>query len=142
MRKLLVETPQSHCDYSKLSLATKSYGDLVGRVDGELERQRNYAKLLDIQYSVTKTGLLGDAFLDSLASKDRVFLKEGDLVKVCRKANKTFRFWLFSDYAMYGSKYVGTGKFEFHRSIKLDECVVKKGKEGDNSLIVSSKEKR
>ena len=89
-----------------------------------------------------KTGIMGDAFLDTLASnKDRQFLKEGDLIKVCRKSNKTFRFWLFSDYVMYGAKYVGTDKFEFHRSIKLDETVVKQGGEGENSLMVSSKEK-
>lgn len=142
LKKLLEKTNASHKDYPKLSLATKSYGDLVGRVDGELERQSNYAKLLSISSSVMKTGIMGDAFLDSLASnKDRQFLKEGDLIKVCRKSNKTFRFWLFSDYVMYGAKYVGTDKFEFHRSIKLDETVVKQGGEGENSLMVSSKEK-
>ena len=29
----------------------------------------------------------------------------GDLKKVCRKNNKTFRFWLFNDYLCYGMQY-------------------------------------
>ena len=144
MKELLALTPSTHTDYGKLSLATKAYADMLGRVDGELENQKNYTKLLEIQASMVKTGLVGDSFLDKLATKDRTFLKEGDLVKVCRKKNKTFRFWLFSDELMYGAKYPGTTQFEFHRHIPLSSCSVTnyQGKgESETGLQINSSEK-
>lgn len=64
-----------------------------------------------------------DSFISKIASFDRIFIKEGDLKKVCRKKNKTFHFWLFTDYLIYGSS-VGSNTYNFHRSIDLNKCTV------------------
>ena len=40
--------------------------------------------------------------LEDLVKEGRSLIREGDLVKVCRKRNKKFHFWLFNDLFIYG----------------------------------------
>ena len=61
--------------------------------------------------------------LASLVKEGRSFIREGTLLKVCRRNDKKFQFWLFSDLLMYGHA-VGGGLFKHHRTIHLHECEV------------------
>jgi hypothetical protein len=85
----------------------------------------NYQKLLDIQSSLVSGKVFGashPAILE-LASRDRIFISEIDLRKVCRKLNKLFRFWVFNDSIIYG-RLNSDGKYLFHRKIDLATCVI------------------
>ena len=82
--------------------------------------ERNFHKLLFIQ-SLLVTGKAPGAVystFEDLVSTGRIFIKETDLRKVCRKQNKTFHFWLFNDCLIYGYL-LDTGKYLFHRKIDL-----------------------
>ena len=68
-------------------------------VEKMVKNMKNFDKLLEIQASlVVSSGVFTSSndptnFVQKLASTERRFIKEGDLKKVCRKSNKTFRFW-------------------------------------------------
>jgi hypothetical protein len=90
-----------------------------------LKGKENYQKLLDIQSSLVSGKVFGTthpAILE-LVSKERIFICEIDLRKVCRKLNKLFRFWVFNDSIIYG-RLNSDGKYLFHRKIDLGTCVI------------------
>jgi len=108
LKALSQSTPQNHPDTTKMRLSIKHCTDVVDRFQAELEKQSNFQKCLEIQHSLLQTGLTQDPILESLANSERSFIKEGDLLKASRKKNIPYRFWLFSDCLLYGSKYSGT----------------------------------
>lgn len=61
--------------------------------------------------------------MDTLVSRQRRFIREGPLVKVCRNANKTFMFWLTNDYLIYASS-LPNGKYSLNHCIELMRCRV------------------
>ena len=94
-------------------------------VDGAADERLNFEKLLSIQNQLVSgqvSGAVYPALLD-LALRTRVFIKEIDLRKVCRKNNKVFRFWLFNDCLIYGCE-LESGHYLFHRKIDLTTCSV------------------
>ena len=55
---------------------------------------------------------------NKLLVRGRHFVREGPLVKVCRREDKIFFFWLFTDLLVYGHS-VGGGRYKFHRSMDI-----------------------
>ena len=79
-----------------------------------------------------------DPVVDTLASsKSRVILKEGDLKKVCKKANRIFRFWLFNDMLIYGSR-SGETNYIFNRAIDLESCSIMLHEDENLPLVCNS----
>jgi hypothetical protein len=126
---LLQNTPADHPDYAGLQSAQQAVAVISDEVDSVVKGKKNFEKLLEIQASlVVSNSMFGmddtnKHVVARLANTERKFIKEGDLKKVCRKKNKTFRFWLFSDYFIYGSA-LGNGSFSFHRALDLKTCSV------------------
>lgn len=58
--------------------------------------------------------------MKDLNASGRVFVREGSLVKVCRKILKKRWFVLFNDALMYGRKDDSSPKVKFHRLINLN----------------------
>ena len=140
LRLLAQSTESSHIDNTKIQLSIKHTTDLIDRFQAELEKQSNFQKCLEIQHSLIQTGLTQNQILETLANSERSFVKEGDMLKASRKKNIGYRFWLFNDCLLYGSKYAGTAKFEFHRCLNLDSVQVRKGAD-ETSFEIISKEK-
>ena len=92
-------TPQKHPDKQDLAAACQLLTLVSNEVDLMVRSMKNFDKLLEIQASlVVSSGVFTSSndptnFVQKLASTERRFIKEGDLKKVCRKSNKTFRFW-------------------------------------------------
>eukprot|EP00981_Chlorochromonas_danica_P003873 scaffold735_cov159-Ochromonas_danica.AAC.5 len=59
--------------------------------------------------------------IDLLDDEKRKFLREGPLLKQCRKRYKEFQFWLFSDRLLYGEK-TPLGTYALNRQINLSKC--------------------
>ena len=116
LKELSQSTPNNHPDATKIKLSIKNCTDVVDRSLAELEKQGNFQKCLEIQHSLIQTGLTQNPILETLANLERNFIKEGDLLKASRKKNIPYRFWLFDDCLLYGSKYSGTAKFEVSSS--------------------------
>jgi hypothetical protein len=47
-----------------------------------------------------------EAFVHQLASPDRKLLLQGDLIKICKKKDLLYRFWLFNDFLIYAAAQV------------------------------------
>lgn len=114
-------TPQSHADRANILKATSTIEEMNGEIEELLRVKKNFESLLAIQASLVT--IRNEPVVQKLVTMDRTFIKEGDLKKVCRKKNKTFRFWLFSDYIIYGGA-LGGEKFSFNRALELHKCKV------------------
>ena len=87
-------------------------------VNESVRRRENWEKLVEIQKS-----FVGN--INLLARTDRMFVRDGDLFKICRKKPKLFHFILFSDALVYGEEIPGTGKYVFHREVQFQpDCLV------------------
>ena len=144
--KLLLEdlnkkTPTTHPDSEGLSEVLEKISVLAHDVNNALKKEENYEKLLRIQKN-----FVGN--LKNIVVENRVFIKEGSLLKVCRKENKLRHFFLFSDVLVYASTVTGNSrqstavtsmermtnpnagglvgvKFLFHRMLDLSKTRVK-----------------
>jgi hypothetical protein len=110
-------TAMDHPDYANVHAACEALDFIDKDIEEVIRAKKNFETLLDIQNSLVSMSLLStDPILTKLASMDRTFIRVGDLKKVCRKSNKTFRFWLFNDLLIYGAS-LGAGKYSFNRCV-------------------------
>lgn len=96
LRDFLKVTPEGHPDHQTITSALVKIKSVAENVDRSVEEYKEIDKLLEIQRSFAP----GSEPLD-LVVPGRRFLKEGSLIKVCRRANKTRKFWLFNDLLVY-----------------------------------------
>lgn len=121
---LLKITPEGHADHPCLTSSLAALNYMEKEIDELIRLKKNFEELLEIQSSLVSLKMIGtEPILQKLASMDRTILMVGDLKKVCRKKNKTFRFWLFNDYIIYGAA-LGGGKYSFNRALELNKCSV------------------
>ncbi len=117
-------TPQDHLDHVLVCSSIDALQFMERDIDELIRLKKNFEELLEIQSSLVSLKVIGsEPILQKLASMDRTIITQGDLKKVCRKKNKTFRFWLFNDYIIYGSA-LGGGKFSFNRALEISKCSV------------------
>lgn len=115
---VLEYTPPEHPDHAALNEAQRAIREARDHIS-EAEKQRvNTDKLLAIADSFVDLPLRGST---EVAKEGRWFRREGTLLKVCRRANKSFHFWLFNDVLMYGAQ-VGPGHYKLHRTIDLSSA--------------------
>lgn len=122
--ELLAATPVSHPDHAGLLSTVAALQKTVAAVTDVMRVKRNYEKLIDIQSSFV-TVMFPDPVLQNLVNSKRTYIQEGDLLKVCRKKNKKFRFFLFNDLLAYGGS-IGPGSYSWNRAIDLSTCQIKK----------------
>lgn len=74
------------------------------------------------------TSLQGATRVNLLDVPTRVFKREGEMERQCRRAKKTFKFWLFNDKLLYGEEVTTvvaqTSMYSLNREIDLIECRV------------------
>lgn len=122
--ELLETTPTNHLDYAGLTASVAVLEKTVAAVADVMRVKRNYEKLIDIQSSFVNV-MFPDPVLQNLVSSKRTYIQEGDLLKVCRKKNKKFRFFLFNDLLVYGAS-IGPGSYSWNRAVDLSTCQIKK----------------
>jgi hypothetical protein len=83
----------------------------------QLDERKDYDKLVAIKAGLAT--VYGHKVIDALVTKQRKFVREGALKKVCRGGKvKSFHFWLLSDYLIYASP-LGGGKYALNRCLEL-----------------------
>lgn len=131
IRELSLVTPVGHVDQKPLAQALDNLIKEASEVSEVIKNRKNFDRLLAIQEQFVSVNVFGpDPFIQKLASFDRVHIKEGDLKKVCRKKNKTFKFWLFNDYLVYGEP-LGANTYKFNRAIELSKCTIAEHKSNE-----------
>eukprot|EP00735_Rhodelphis_limneticus_P014967 TRINITY_DN908_c0_g1::TRINITY_DN908_c0_g1_i2::g.16091::m.16091 TRINITY_DN908_c0_g1::TRINITY_DN908_c0_g1_i2::g.16091 ORF type:complete len:664 (-),score=187.68,sp/Q69ZL1/FGD6_MOUSE/31.84/3e-51,sp/Q69ZL1/FGD6_MOUSE/28.76/7e-21,sp/Q69ZL1/FGD6_MOUSE/43.48/4e-10,FYVE/PF01363.16/1.7e-18,FYVE/PF01363.16/4.2e-14,FYVE/PF01363.16/1.1e-20,RhoGEF/PF00621.15/2.3e-35,RhoGEF/PF00621.15/4e+03,PH/PF00169.24/1e-06,PH/PF00169.24/0.0063,FYVE_2/PF02318.11/0.02,FYVE_2/PF02318.11/0.0019,FYVE_2/PF02318.11/0.00011,zf-B_ len=102
--------PHDHPDRDATHQALDGMKDVAELVNETIRSRENYEKLLQIQKA-----FIGEKV--PIVAPGRKFLKEGELLKVCRRTNKPFYFHLFNDTLIYSEKIKDT--FLFHRALQV-----------------------
>lgn len=90
---LLKNTSIDHPDRPHLEKAFEKIKTIAEHIDQSVEEYKNYEAIMQIQKKFSgKVNLL---------QPGRRFIKEGILIKTCRKTKKPRMFWLFSDLLVY-----------------------------------------
>ncbi len=92
---LIKYTPVDHPDKKDLDLALVKIEEVANVINESLRNYENRAKVLFIheQFSLAP----------EIMAPHRLFVKEDDLKKMCRKGPKQYRFVLFNDCIIYGT---------------------------------------
>ncbi|KAM9965502.1 hypothetical protein ACTFIW_005318 [Dictyostelium discoideum] len=91
--EILKHTEKEHTDYQRLEEATQMSMLITRTINEQIRRHQNLLKVQEIQ-----SNLIGGP---KIIKENRVFVREGGLMKVCRKEDKFRWFFLFSDALMY-----------------------------------------
>lgn len=118
LESLLKCTPEEHAQYSVVKNALDKICDMAMYSNEAIRARENKAKIMDIIKTIEPR-----TRVDLLADPDRVFLKEGPLLRQCRRGLKEFHFWLFNDQLLYGQA-TPLGLFILNRQIPLNKCFV------------------
>eukprot|EP00026_Physarum_polycephalum_P004104 Phypoly_transcript_04121.p1 GENE.Phypoly_transcript_04121~~Phypoly_transcript_04121.p1 ORF type:complete len:678 (+),score=110.34 Phypoly_transcript_04121:137-2170(+) len=106
--ELLKRTDPVEPDFGDLNVALGKVSEVADHINNVIKERQNIEKLLSIQKKLTGT-------VPPIAIPRRVFIREGSLMKVCRKVSKKRWFILFNDAFIYGSILDTVGKYKFHR---------------------------
>jgi len=112
---LLKNTNPLHPDYAHLKTATDKMLVIGNDINEAIRISENRKKVLDIQNSILPPNTV------SLVAPSRMYVRQGVLTKICRKANKRFTFFLFSDMLLYADQ-LPADRFLFHRKLLLETC--------------------
>lgn len=113
---LLKHTPDTHPDYKNLEKSFQVIDEVARYVNQNIKDQENMEKLLVIQNSIS-------GLPETLLVPGRKLLKEGILMKVCRKSNKPRIFFLFSDVLVYGDV-LGEKSYKHHLTLPIENVHV------------------
>lgn len=105
---------KTHADYSNLTNSLQKITSALNKIN-DTKKYHDNAENLKRLAKV----LVGN--VPELNMPGRFFIREGTLVKLCRKIPKKRYFILFNDILIYGSKEDTSTKIKFHRLINLTE---------------------
>merc|ERR1712137_917217 len=120
--ELIKLTPEDHPDYPPTVKALQCVEKIAIHVNESVREKENQDKLLQIQQSFTNK-------VPTIVDQKRKFIREGVLVKMCRRTPKRRYFFLFSDLLIYASineSSVNSNKitYTFHRALDLSQVKV------------------
>ncbi len=108
---LLERTDESHKDHAALVKAVAQLDEARNDIQRTIRERENKDQILRVEAEFVDRN-------QKFLQKGRVFVRKGPLTKVCRREDKEFYFWLFSDLLVYGHAVAG-GRYKFHRSLNL-----------------------
>ncbi|KAK3745860.1 hypothetical protein QZH41_013216 [Actinostola sp. cb2023] len=120
LESLLNKTPRDYPDFSKLEEATEEIAKVAEHINDNIRQHENFQKMLSIQKSFTGEGA------PKLLAPGRHFIKEGSLLKACRRGSQERMFFLFSDILIYAKKNGMSDRdqstYSSQRVFSLNEC--------------------
>eukprot|EP01133_Synstelium_polycarpum_P017890 gene17890-21342_t len=149
LSELLDQTEEDHPDYNDIKLALDMIAVKTKAMNEEIRTQENKLKVEKIN-----NNLIGGP---RIISETRYFVREGQMMKVCRKVPKPRWFFLFSDCLIYTSSNAQAQgppspyqaatptSYTFHRMMSLTDIKIKDLRDRDHQKnafqIISSTEK-
>ena len=112
LERLLKYTDASHPDHEDLETCLKCIREVADHVNKGVTEKENRLKMWEVQQMLTPSPT-------DLVQPHRSYVREGYLTKVCRRTNKRWYFFLFTDILIYGYKIVGSGLVQHKRTIEL-----------------------
>lgn len=118
LEQLLKYTPENHSDFPVVQSALDRICELASYNNEAIRARENKNKIMNVMMQ------LDPAYrIDLLDDKHRKHIKEGTLLKQCRKRNKEFQFWLFTDVLLYGEK-TPLGLYALNRQLHLSKVKI------------------
>ncbi|XP_001624596.3 FYVE, RhoGEF and PH domain-containing protein 2 [Nematostella vectensis] len=122
LESLLNKTPRDYPDFSKLEEATYEIAKVAEHINENIRQHENFQKMLSIQKCLTGEGA------PKILAPGRFFIKEGPLLKACRRGSQERMFFLFSDILIYAKKSSSLDKeqctYSCRRVFPLFECTL------------------
>lgn len=129
LEDLAKSTPQNHPDYEGVTKSLDKVLVIAKEVDQAIIEHKNRARLLQIQKKFLENVQIIEA--------GRYLIKEGELTKICRKDNKKFAFWLFSDLLLYAKEMPGN-RYTRNRSFPLVSVSVSDIKDDSSKKLANA----
>eukprot|EP01103_Thecamoeba_quadrilineata_P004482 TRINITY_DN1421_c0_g1_i1.p1 TRINITY_DN1421_c0_g1~~TRINITY_DN1421_c0_g1_i1.p1 ORF type:complete len:390 (+),score=82.10 TRINITY_DN1421_c0_g1_i1:845-2014(+) len=143
LRELLQNTEESHPDFEALTTSLALVQEVATSLNTHLHQEENRRKILEIQSRF----IIAYSFQDpQLVAPHRVFIKEGDLQKIGKKAVKQKYLLLFNDILVWAThiKFDRVSTFErlrFENSLPLESMFLKDVPSLPNAFAVQSPKK-
>ncbi len=96
---LLKMTPDTHGDYHDLKNAMAAMEDIATFMNEEIRKHENFQQVLALQGRLQ--GFADPSGDTSLVAPGRRLIRQGRLMKICRRGNEPRHFFLFSDMLVY-----------------------------------------
>jgi len=120
LESLLKSTPEDHAEHESISEALALVMEIAQANNDAIKARENKQKIMEIMCLLTSASRI-----NLLDEPSRLLLKEGVLMRQCRRSIKEFIFWLFTDKLLYAEK-SASGFYILHREILLSSCRVNK----------------
>ncbi|CAM9605334.1 unnamed protein product, partial [Phaeothamnion confervicola] len=118
LETILKYTKEADPLHARLSENLRAMAAIADNINRDVHRMERRNKVLEVQ----------SQFAEEFVTASRLFVKEGQLVKICRGGSKKLQFVLFNDVIVYGSETLrgkfGKQQYKLRRSIPLDRCFV------------------
>lgn len=111
LERLLKYTAEDHADAEDLVTCLRCISEVAEYVNKGVTEKENRIKMWRVQRTLVPTP-------EDLIQPHRLYVREGYLTKVCRRTNKRWYFFLFSDILIYGYKLSGS-RVQHKRTIEL-----------------------
>ena len=120
LRDLLKETESGHPDLDGLTLALKEMEQIAGYINDSIKAADSRRRMLAVQQCLVGGG-------QNLIEPHRRYIREGLLIKVCRRTDKERYFALFNDALIYADPLPtpsGNAKYRFRKFIPLTKLKI------------------
>jgi hypothetical protein len=118
LEQLLKYTEEDHTDFPIVKDALDKICTLAMYNNEAIRARENMNKIMEIMMQIQPTNRV-----DLLEEKQRRFIKEGLLLRQCRRKDKGFQFWLFNDQLLYGEM-TPIGYYTLNHQIPLSRCQI------------------
>lgn len=118
LEDMVKNTRSTHADYAPLTESLTTIKEVATQINDAVKKHENRMKIISIQQRINT--LMSNL---NLVEAHRLFIREGPLLKVCRKTSKWRECFLFNDLFFYASV-LPTGGLLVHRVIGLNELTI------------------
>ncbi|XP_019855957.1 PREDICTED: rho guanine nucleotide exchange factor 39-like isoform X2 [Amphimedon queenslandica] len=103
---LLKHTKQTHIEYTKINSAVQQISAVASYINEYIRFHQNQQKMIQVQSSLT------GGYVPVIVMPGRQFIKEGKMMKICRKKPKERMIYLFTDILLYARTNIFDVKLE------------------------------
>eukprot|EP01102_Stenamoeba_stenopodia_P014614 TRINITY_DN4877_c0_g1_i1.p1 TRINITY_DN4877_c0_g1~~TRINITY_DN4877_c0_g1_i1.p1 ORF type:complete len:794 (-),score=150.51 TRINITY_DN4877_c0_g1_i1:107-2488(-) len=117
LEDMIKHTEPTHPDYEPLRSSLEKVKQVADNINDSIKKAENRQKVLEIQNSFVSNSIFTSEV--RIVEPSRVFIKEGGLLKICRKARKMRYFFLFNDILIYADIIPIQEKYIMHLQLEL-----------------------
>jgi len=127
LNELLKATSEEHADRPALAEAVGKVDEAAQHINHIIKTRQNRERVREVQHRLRGCPV-------NLLELDELLIREGELVKICRKEPRRYVFFLTSSFLIYGTRMLPTG-VKHHRTLELNTVSVEEIPGGATHLV-------